>query len=525
MKRSLLVLLILVLFLPCGGAEIPRTDRTDGLIRELLVKLDSTGIYAAIKEGKIDAQKSKLPGKSDVESSEICLRIAEEYFNFRIDSSMVYLEKAARFAERSAVDSLRYEVSIKKARVLSFAGLYNESREVLEGIPRSKMKGELLVLYYNSFSHLYHELYSNTGSSSGFHDEYVDTYNLYRDSLLSVADTASVLYIRSYEKKAARAGEFAEAIRCNSLRLSKIEDKRSGAYATCLYDRFLISYYYERNLTGEAVDNLLECAIIEVENCNRNIASLLRVEALLININEIESAKKVSDYYYASLLAFGSKKRLIDVIEQTIIINDSNLQLLRKKNKQIVAALVFISLLVIALFLILFVLNSSRLKIQRLKDNLQRSGRISRNYVGVVFKLYSSYIKRLDVFRTKIHSSLKRGNVEQALELTSPSGEVSSVERRELFHNFDVAFVDIFPDYIKTVNDCLKPEERIVPKKTEILNNELRILALNKLGIEDYAEIADLMHCSVKTVYNLRSVFKSRLAIPEDDFIRILSEL
>ena len=163
MKRSLLVLLILVLFLPCGGAEIPRTDRTDGLIRELLVKLDSTGIYTAIKERKIDAQKSKLPGKSDVESSEICLRIAEEYFNFRIDSSMVYLEKAARFAERSAVDSLRYEVSIKKARVLSFAGLYNESREVLEGIPRSKMKGELLVLYYNSFSHLYHELYSIIG--------------------------------------------------------------------------------------------------------------------------------------------------------------------------------------------------------------------------------------------------------------------------------------------------------------------------------------------------------------------------
>ena len=85
--------------------------------------------------------------------------------------------------------------------------------------------------------------------------------------------------------------------------------------------------------------------------------------------------------------------------------------------------------------------------------------------------------------------------------------------------------MDIFPDYIETVNNCLKPDEKIIPKKTEILNNELRILALIKLGIEDYTEIADLMHCSVKTVYNLRSVFKARLSIPEEEFMKILSEL
>ena len=66
---------------------------------------------------------------------------------------------------------------------------------------------------------------------------------------------------------------------------------------------------------------------------------------------------------------------------------------------------------------------------------------------------------------------------------------------------------------------------RIVPKRTEVLNNELRILALIKLGIEDNEEIAEMLHCTVKTVMNLRAIFRSRLAVPEKVFSKVISEL
>ena len=325
------------------------------------------------------------------------------------------------------------------------------------------------------------------------------------------------------EKKADRAGDFDEARRYNAIRFSAISDPRSGAYATCLYDRFLTAYYYEGKLTGEAVDDLLESAIIEVEICNRNIASLLRVEALLININEVKAAKKVSDYYYSSLRRFGSRTRLLEGGEQAIKILDRNQQLLQARNKELMVTIALISLLVVGMVFLLVVMIRSRRKIERLNEDLQRSGKISKNYVGVVFQLYSSYIKRLDVFRTKIHSSLRKGNVEQALELTMPSGDIAAEERKELFHNFDKAFMDIFPDFIETVNSCLKPGEKIVPKKTEILTTELRILALMKLGIEDIDKIAEMLHCSVKTVYNLRSVLKARLAVSEEEFKKTIS--
>jgi hypothetical protein len=186
---------------------------------------------------------------------------------------------------------------------------------------------------------------------------------------------------------------------------------------------------------------------------------------------------------------------------------------------------VFISLLTIALLFALFKIYSSRHKIIKLKDNLQQSGKISKGYLGVVFKLYSSYIKRLDVFRTKIYSTLKKGNVEQTLELASPSKDLISEERRSLFHHFDTAFVDIFPDFIETVNSYLKPEMRITPKRTEVLNNELRIVALMKLGIQDNEEIAEMLHCTVKTVMNLKAIFKSRLAVSEKVFNKAIFDL
>lgn len=510
---------------PSYGARTPQTPRTRGLIRELLVKLDSTDVYAANKERGLEDAKSRLPGLSDVEYYKQCFDIAKSYSKYKLDSSLVYIDKAIETARKAGMDSLMIEAEFAKAGILYVAGFGTEALETLNTIPRKPFKGGLLVSYYNAWTELYHSLYNGSHEPAVFRKKYRASYNEYRDSLLSVLDTASMMYLRNMERKEARAGNYAEARRYNAIRMSKIGDTKSPDYATCLYDRFMIAYYYERKLTGDAIDDLFESAIIEVEDCNYDIASLLRVEAYFIDINEVGAAKKVSDYYYASLRTLGSRQRIIDGGEQAIRINDRNSRLLQKKNNDFKTALVFISLLFVALLLTLFVINNSRLKISRLKDNLERSGRISKGYVGVVFQLYSSYIKRLDVFRTKIHSTLKKGRLEQALELTSPSGDTALEERRELFRNFDSAFVDIFPDFIETVNSCLKPEERILPKKTEILNNELRILALIKLGISDSTEIADLLHCSVKTVYNLRSMLKARLAIEEEDFNKVISEL
>lgn len=528
MRKRLLPYIIIALLAgttACRKADINLSPGNSELVKELLTKLDSTDVYAARADRKIQALKDQLPGDTPQEEYALCMDLAREYANHLVDSSMFFYEKAVQTAGGMADKEKLFGAQMSQANILSNTGFHHEAYEILTSLPRKAMKGQLLVAYYSGWSTLYHGLYTDFNEPEAFREKYREKYNSYRDSLLAVADTSSMVYLRSIEKKEARAGNFAEARRYNALRFARIEDPRSAEYATCLYDRFAISYLYERSITDKDVEDLLQSAILEVENANQDIASLLRVEALLIGFNEMDAAKKVSDYYYSSLLEFGSRKRLLGGVSQTVKINDRNFQSLQRKNRQIKETLVAISLLLVILAFTLVGINNSRMKITRLTENLKRSDDITKRYVGVMFQLYSSYIKRLDVFRTRIHSNLKRGHVEQALEATSPSGEIAAEERKELFHNFDTAFVDIFPDYIQTVNACLKPEEQIDPKKTEILTTELRILALIKLGIEDSTQIAEMMHCSVKTVYNLRSRLKSRLAIPEDEFNKIIANL
>lgn len=525
MRKAVITILSALLLLSCHKVNLPHTDRTEELVSELLTKLDSTDVYAAKKEKEIEALKLCLPGQTVDDNITLYYEIAMAFSNNSADSALVYMERAARLAQQAGRDSLWLKTQIVFATLLSDYGYYLEAHDAISSVPREKLTRGLLPKYYHSIALLYQNLYTDFNVPASFGRKYRKQFNIYRDSLMMVADTLSMEYLRSIERKEARLGHIAEARSYNDLRMSIIEDKHSAAFATCLYDRFAIAYLYEKKLTGEAVDNLLESAIIEVENSNQDIASLLRVESLLNNSNEVAAAKKISDYYFSSLQRLGSKKRVVDGVEQTIKINDSNTKLIQKRNKELWLAITLISLLLVAIVQALLQINRSRLKIITLKNNLERSDKISKSYIGVVFQLYSSYIKRLDIFRTKINSSLRKGHVEQAIELTTPSGEIASEERRELFHNFDRAFVDIFPNFLEVVNSCLKPEQRIVPKRTEILSNELRILALIKLGIEDNTEIAGMLHCTVKTVQNLRSILKSRLSVSEEEFDRKISEI
>lgn len=525
MKTHWISALLLLTALSCQRAQTPQTDRTRELVRELLTKLDSTDIYEQNKEREIAAIRAQLTDGTEEGQYALCYQLGETYSNFVADSCFYYFEKARDIACKLGQDALATDARIALATWLSNDGFNAESLETLQALSRKEVTEGQLVSYYQAWTGLYHSLYSSYNEPDDFRENYRTLYNVYRDSLLNVADTLSILYLHNIERKEARAGNFAEARRYNDIRLSLLTDHRSGAYATCLYDRFAIAYLYEKQLTAEAMNDLLESTIIEVGNCNRDIASLLRVEGLLININEIEAAKKLSDYYYSSLQKFGSRKRLIDSARQAMRINDLNLQFLQKRQREIQVAFSFISVLIVALVFALLRISKSHSKTARLKDHLERSDKTTKRYVGVVFQLYSSYIKRLDVFRVKIHSSLKKGHIEQALELTSPSKDITAEERKELFQNFDTAFVEIFPDFIPTVNGCLRPEAQIIPKKSEILTTELRILALIKLGIEDSTRIAEMLHCSVKTVYNLRSGLKARLCVTEEEFKDTISRI
>ena len=55
-------------------------------------------------------------------------------------------------------------------------------------------------------------------------------------------------------------------------------------------------------------------------------------------------------------------------------------------------------------------------------------------------------------------------------------------------------------------------------KKGELLNPELRLFALIRLGIKDSAKIAEFLRYSASTIYNYRSQIKNKAKGPREQF-------
>ena len=137
--------------------------------------------------------------------------------------------------------------------------------------------------------------------------------------------------------------------------------------------------------------------------------------------------------------------------------------------------------------------------------------------MGRFMNLCSVYINRLDTYRRMVNKKISAGQMEELLKMVR-SREVLDAGLKELYDNFDTAFLHLFPDFVDKFNDLLQPEERIVLRKGELLNTELRIFALIRLGIDDSSQIAEFLRYSVNTIYNYRAKVKNKARISREDF-------
>ncbi len=98
------------------------------------------------------------------------------------------------------------------------------------------------------------------------------------------------------------------------------------------------------------------------------------------------------------------------------------------------------------------------------------------------------------------------------------SREQYEAELRTFYKTFDTSFLQLYPNFVEDFNALLRKESRIVLKEGELLNTELRIFALIKLGITQSSHIASLLRYSVNTIYNYRAQVKNSVLENREDF-------
>lgn len=496
------------------------------LIQELLLKIDSASYYEGVKQKKLLAMREEyartLPASE--ERYDACMSLGGGYSGFVADSSILWFENAAAEALLLGREDLYYGATLSKAGKLNAAGCFLESAQVIETIPFERLSREGRANYYSQLSGLYHSLYMTHPPGSSYRLEFTKRYAQYSDSLLSYLDPASAQYLREMEKRSGRAGNTEEALRINDLRLERVGSSRfADSYALVMYDRNAIYRNYMHRPLSDHVEYLFEAAISDICHANRNSAALRFIELYLVSVNEVAVAKRVSTYYYRSLVKYGSRTRLLEGLNVSMRINDEYVEMLRHQKRIINHGLWLLCAMFVFIFLVLTALVLYIRRVSRLNAQLERSNKVAHSYILGFFDLYSANMARLQNLRSRINVRLRRGDKDYVLALTDPSKDVAGEELRELYAHFDDAFLGIYPDFVEKFNALLRPDCRISLKKDEKLNMELRIFAVIKLGISDSAQIAQILHCSIKTVYNKRSEMNGKLAVSREEFQKAIS--
>jgi len=133
-------------------------------------------------------------------------------------------------------------------------------------------------------------------------------------------------------------------------------------------------------------------------------------------------------------------------------------------------------------------------------------------------------LDKMKEFRAYVKRSIRYGKVQ---ELTDELNNIEWADQEiaNFYRTFDSAFLELYPTFVEDFNALLVPGEQIVLKKGELLNTELRIFALIRLGIKDSGRIASLLRYSVNTIYNYRAKIKNVALGSRDDFENRVSSL
>ena len=150
MKIKLLIFLGLALVGIHGMSAPADVPAMDGWTDALDVAIGKHEEYVAVREARIEALRQQLvqAGSETPEFFRLNAEMYQEYKAYICDSALYYLSRNLRWAQQRGEQDAADETRIRRAHLMSAAGMYKEASEDLEKINSSKLSPRLLPDYY-----------------------------------------------------------------------------------------------------------------------------------------------------------------------------------------------------------------------------------------------------------------------------------------------------------------------------------------------------------------------------------------
>jgi tetratricopeptide (TPR) repeat protein len=305
------------------------------------------------------------------------------------------------------------------------------------------------------------------------------------------------------------------------------------------HQRAMIAHDLSQLMKGQERIRLITlAAIYDIRSSTKETLAIFTLGNILFEQGEIEEAELLLQealhqaQFYGNILHKMEIQAIITTVSaQKLIISES------KKNTALTIMIIFLAIAIIGTAIVSFIVFT-RLKNVRLREiivqkknqhldkinkKLLEDASIKEEYIGYFFNIISGYILKLEKIKRNTERKIKIKNYDELLQVAN---EIDiKHERNTLFYTFDSIFLKLFPNFIETFNSLLKPEDQIWPKGHEVLNTNLRIFALMRLGIKDNQTIANILESTVSTIYTYKIRVKSKAFVQGDDFENRIMEI
>lgn len=566
MKSGLFILIVCLLFpaYVCADTSKHALEENRKLLHSLDSLLEQQDLFVRVKEERIKQLKMQYSRVKDVKELYAMNRMVYlEYRVYDADSALHYINKNIQLAQQTNNRTWEVVSLLEQSFVLTSSGLLTEALKAVSDIQPEELPQNLRSEYFGRLCTLYSRLRDYSSENSQLSEHYNNLQKAFRDLVYLTATPDELRYWNC------RAWLYLGTPEIEPVKQAFEENKQtlsndSRKYSIATYN--LSAIYRSENNESKYLENLILSAMADIRSVNGDIGSLQEIAEYLFKHGEIDRAYNYILYCSQKAMLFHNRVRIVKMSHLQNQVYKAYQEQSRTQQKRLQASLIAVSFLFLVLIgAFLFIrkqmrrLKEANLKLdstnqklsvnmdalstahqrleevnmqlkdlntqlQEVNDQLRESNYVKEEYIGYVFNICSTYISKLEEFRKNINRKLKVGQIEDVKAMTDSSTTASN-ELKEFYQNFDTIFLHLYPNFVGDFNALLLPEERIELKEGELLNTELRIHALIRLGITDSVKIADFLHCSAQTVYNNRLRTRNKSIIPKEDFINAVKKL
>jgi len=493
-------------------------------------------IFVEQKKQRIEQVKQMLvsPDTSMQHRYDIYTQLYKEYYKFIVDSAIVYANKSMELANAMNKPLLRYKSEFELSILYAMHGMFWQAEDLLKQYNSTDLPVEMRQLYFLARSRLlnYYRYTSNESQEQ--------LYNAYQDSLYqSYTDTLD------YEYRSTKAQQEPNPAK-RDIELRKLMASLPvGSPEYAMATNAIASQESMNQRPNEQKELYIRSAISDIRNATRENQSLYSLSLICYREGDVSSAFRYAQSAFEDAITAGIQFRISQVSEFYSTVNEAYQIYEEQSRNRLQNILILLGVISGALVIsVVFIfqqlrkimkirkdlsetneklkglnsaLSEANMQLNSNNEDLSRYNTLKEQYIAQFFNLCSGYIDKIGEYQRSLYRlamNKKYDELTKSLKSTS----VIDGELEELYHHFDIIFLSLYPTFVEDFNALLRPEERIVLKSGVLLNKELRIYALMRLGFNDGEQIANFLHCSVSTIYNYKTKMRNKAAGEKESF-------